>query len=62
MVALVNGEIEKVCQHAFSVAEKFFPRWEVEKERLTETLAKLPEASGGDAPEHPWRATSHRQR
>jgi hypothetical protein len=37
-------EPSRIFQTAFGAAEKFFPRWEVEKERLAETLAKLPEA------------------
>jgi hypothetical protein len=48
---LSNGELERIFQTAFGVAEKFFPRWEVEKERLTETLAKAPDALGGGVPE-----------
>jgi hypothetical protein len=42
-----NGEVEKACQHAFRVSEIFFARWEVEKARVSEALAKLPETWGG---------------
>jgi len=45
----VDEEIEKASQHAFSVAEKFFPRLEVEKARLADAASQdsidaLPEA------------------
>jgi hypothetical protein len=65
---LNNANLEKVFQTAFGVAEKYFPRWEVERERLTETLAKLPEAWGGvagepqDEPEAPVRGNARPRR
>ena len=31
-----NESIERACQHAFKVASIFYPRWEVENERLSQ--------------------------
>jgi hypothetical protein len=58
-----NGEVEKACQHAFRVSEIFFARWEVEKARVTEALAKLPETWGGpqNSPKEGVRPRSRRQ-
>jgi hypothetical protein len=57
---LNNGELEKCFQTAFGVAEKFFPRWEVEKSRLTEALGQLPEALE-NVDEEPNGEPEHRQ-
>lgn len=50
-----NGELEKCFQHAFAVAEKFFPRWEVEKARIEKapTIAKALEDSLDALPKAP---------